>query len=149
MSQYKCGKCGREYTFEEQRTLKYIPVKPDDPNPKKNYGYTPVCSCGYVFGNDKWRIRDTLELKTDQLGLLKIDVSTVFLELNHGFGGVPLWYETMCFAEGSVRCDFQDRYTTKEEAEKGHEKIKNALLEGFFTLEPTEWTISLHTLGED
>ncbi len=48
-------------------------------------------------------------------------VSTVFLGLDHSFGtGRPLLFETMIF--GGKHDQYQDRYATWEEAEKGHEK---------------------------
>lgn len=45
-------------------------------------------------------------------------VSTVFLGLNHGFGGPALWFETMVF--GGPRDGEQERYATWEEAVAGH-----------------------------
>ena len=47
-------------------------------------------------------------------------VSTVFLGLDHNFGGdgPPLLFETMVF--GGLFDDEQKRYATYEEAEKGH-----------------------------
>ena len=53
------------------------------------------------------------------------NVSTVFLGLNHRFGdGPPLWFESMAFGlpDGS---ELQERYTTWDEAEAGHEKMVN------------------------
>ena len=48
-------------------------------------------------------------------------VSTVFLGLDHSFGGnKPLLFETMIF--GGEHDDYQERYTTWEEAEAGHKK---------------------------
>lgn len=48
-----------------------------------------------------------------------IRVSTVFLGLDHSFGGgPPLLFETMVFG-GPLDQD-QDRYTTWEQAEAGH-----------------------------
>lgn len=49
-----------------------------------------------------------------------IFVSTVFLGINHGFGGRPLWFETMIF--GGPHTNYQDRYETWDEAHAGHEK---------------------------
>jgi len=143
MSDWKCGKCGREYASSEHINLPKIQVNPDDIDPRRGAGYTSVCEdCGYVFHKDKWSIRETLTIETKELGSINIDVSTVFLELDHGFGGTPLWYETMCFPEkGSINCDGFGRYTTQEEAEKGHEEIKNALLNGKFTIEATEYSL--------
>jgi hypothetical protein len=53
--------------------------------------------------------------------LRAIHVSTVFLGIDHNFGeGEPLLFETMIF--GGKHDGYQDRYSTYEEAEKGHEK---------------------------
>ena len=49
-----------------------------------------------------------------------VRVSTVFLGLDHGFeGGPPVLWETMIF--GGEHHDYQDRYTSWEDAEVGHE----------------------------
>jgi len=49
-----------------------------------------------------------------------IEVSTVFLGLDHSFGGtVPILFETMVF--GGPLDGEQERYATKEQAQKGHE----------------------------
>jgi hypothetical protein len=40
----------------------------------------------------------------------KIWVSTVFLGVDHGYGDVPLWFETMVFKEDCA--DKQKRYET-------------------------------------
>jgi hypothetical protein len=46
-------------------------------------------------------------------------VSTVFLGIDHSFGGgPPLLFETMIF--GGPHSDFQERYTSWDEAEEGH-----------------------------
>jgi len=51
----------------------------------------------------------------------KINVSTVFLGLDHSFGnGPPLLFETMIF--GGEHDQYQDRYETWEQAEAGHKK---------------------------
>ena len=47
-------------------------------------------------------------------------VSTVFLGMDHGFGGEPLWFETMIF--GGEHDEYQDRCTTYDEALVMHEK---------------------------
>ena len=48
----------------------------------------------------------------------KVKVSTVFLGLDHGFGGTPQWFETMVF--GGKLDQEQERYGTWDEAEAGH-----------------------------
>lgn len=53
-------------------------------------------------------------------------VSTVRLSVDHGFGGEPLWYETMvfdCDADGTVTNWLErdcERYATADEALAGH-----------------------------
>jgi hypothetical protein len=49
-----------------------------------------------------------------------VDVSTVFLGIDHGFvdGKPPVLWETMIF--GGPHDGWQDRYTSVEEARKGH-----------------------------
>jgi hypothetical protein len=48
-------------------------------------------------------------------------VSTVFLSLNHAFGsGLPVLFETMIF--GGPHNDYQETYTTAEEAREGHRR---------------------------
>ena len=51
-----------------------------------------------------------------------VDVSTVFLGINHQFGdGPPLLFETMVF--GGELDGKQDRYSTWEQAESGHAEM--------------------------
>ncbi len=51
-------------------------------------------------------------------------VSTVFLGLDHNFGqGDPLLFETMVFPPDSLSELDMDRYSTWDEAEKGHDKM--------------------------
>ena len=51
----------------------------------------------------------------------EVEVSTVFLGLDHSFGdGAPLLFETMIF--GGEHDQYQERYATWEEAEAGHKK---------------------------
>ena len=50
-----------------------------------------------------------------------VRISTVFLGLDHSFsGGEPILFETMIF--GGEHNNYQERYSTWEEAEAGHEK---------------------------
>ena len=54
--------------------------------------------------------------RTKLFGVL---ISTVFLGIDHGFGkGKPVLFETMMF--GDIVSDYQERYTTYDEAVKGH-----------------------------
>jgi hypothetical protein len=68
----------------------------------------------YVAGHPK------VVAKT-QIG--NVEVSTVFLTLDHGFGsGPPILFETMVF-DGSGNGQDCVRYATWDEAVEGHEKI--------------------------
>src|SRR5882757_3426775 len=51
-----------------------------------------------------------------------VRVSTVFLGLDHSFGssGPPILFETMIF--GGEHDQYQERYSTWEEAEAGHKR---------------------------
>jgi hypothetical protein len=66
---------------------------------------------------------------------LGVEVSTVFLGLDHNFsGGEPVLFETMVFGDVGDRRDEieMDRYCTWAEAERGHAEIvanMTALLE--------------------
>ncbi len=55
----------------------------------------------------------------DQIG--KLGVSTVWLGLDHNFGGgPPLIFETMIF--GLSDDEYQERYPTLEDAQEGHQR---------------------------
>ena len=86
----------------------------------------------------KWETRFDLKTQVD-----KYEISTVDLGLNHQFDETlpPLYYETMIFIKGNTveerlskenpfEC-YQERYTTEDEARKGHQKaieyVKNYL----------------------
>lgn len=57
-------------------------------------------------------------------------VSTVFLGLDHNFGGgAPLLYETMIFCEGPLN-NWAARYSTWSQAEAGHQKVLDAIRYG-------------------
>lgn len=54
-------------------------------------------------------------------------VSTVFLGLDHGWDGVPMWFETMLFGSGPLD-NHCERCTTWDEAVLMHQRgIKKAL----------------------
>ena len=56
-------------------------------------------------------------------------VSTVFLGIDHNFSnqGPELLFETMVFAEGEPENNDTYRYSTYEQAERGHEKVVKSL----------------------
>jgi hypothetical protein len=60
---------------------------------------------------------DAKRVALDEIGGVR--VSTVFLGVDHNWGeGPPLIYETMIF--GGPHDDYQERYSTREEALAGH-----------------------------
>ena len=65
-------------------------------------------------------------------GLDVITVSTVFLGLDHNMymGGQPLLFETLIF--GGEHGGFYERYSTWEDANKGHEHIAKSIENGTF-----------------
>jgi hypothetical protein len=78
---------------------------------------------GNPVGRDDWeRMWDDFEnrqIARTQVG--DVDISTVWLGLNHQFGdGPPLIFETMIF--GGTHDEWQWRYATKEAALAGHDQ---------------------------
>jgi hypothetical protein len=62
-------------------------------------------------------------------------ISTVFLCIDHGFGGTPQWFETMIFRNEECKDPLNDytwRYETWDEAAEGHhvavELVKKGLI---------------------
>jgi len=75
-------------------------------------------------------------VKQDRIG--KYFVSTVWLGINHRFmrGGPPLIFETMVFVddEKDPLNEYQERYSTEEEAVNGHEDTI-AIVKAYMNLE--------------
>ena len=71
---------------------------------------------------DPWRVaRDTVDQWT---------VSTVFLSVDHRFGsGPPVLWETMVFGP-EPWTDWQDRYTSRADAEAGHKQVVARIASG-------------------
>jgi hypothetical protein len=134
MSLWKCGKCGMEYETSELLKLKRVPF---NPNPAMGGGYTVQCGCGYVFYKDRWRLKDTLTISLPT-GEIEVTVSTIFTEYAwESRDGELLWFETVILpAQTYVECVQCWRYRTKEEAEKGHQRVVEALKAGRFKANP-------------
>jgi len=66
---------------------------------------------------------ETANRKIAHTGCSEWTVSTVFLGLDHSFfeGGPPMIFETLVF--GGSKDGEMERYSTKEEALKGHERM--------------------------
>ena len=70
------------------------------------------------FDITKWAYQRDKTVGRDQFG--DVRVSTVFLGMDHSFnGGTPILFETMIF--GGEHDQYQERYCTWDEAEKGHQ----------------------------
>lgn len=66
--------------------------------------------------------------KVTVVGNDSVEVSTVWLGMNHRFGdGPPLIYETMVF--GGPMAEAQWRYSTKEEAWRHHDEVVRMVME--------------------
>lgn len=145
MSEWKCGKCEKIYTFDEFLKLKKVKAVESDTNPSKEHGFTGVCDCGYRFHLDRWRLNDDVKIKTDK-GYINTTISTIDLELNNGFEeGKNIWHETMIFPGGLgndrlewIECYYVNNYETREEAIKDHDRIVNLLREGKYKIEDLE-----------
>ncbi len=81
-------------------------------------GHTAVV-CDDLMKWAKWF--ETADRYVAKTTIGKTEVSTVFIGLDHSFGnGPPLLFKTM-ISGGDFDCE-EWRYTTWEEAEKGHQK---------------------------
>ena len=69
-------------------------------------------------GKKRWKVGDT-NIKD---GKETINISTVFLTINHSWGPneEPILFETMIF--GGKHDQWQERYTTHAESKKGHKE---------------------------
>jgi len=128
---WRCGWCRRRYVTDDWLKLSKVPLIREDTDPRNQHGFTMRCTCGYIFGRDRWHVR--YETLRDINDYWTFHVSTVFLELNHS----GMWYETMVWAirgegirgEGTDnsdtdnRYDYETRYRTKQEALKNHRRI--------------------------
>lgn len=64
---------------------------------------------------------ETADRHVDKTYVGEVYISTAFLGMDHQWGeGPPLIFETMIF--NGEHDGYEDRYSTWEEAEKGHEK---------------------------
>ena len=83
-------------------------------------GQTPV-PCDDLLAWGRWMQTANRHVAKDDLGD-GVRVSTVFLGLDHRFDdeGLPVLFETMIF--GGPHDQYQDRYTTWEDAVAGHAK---------------------------
>lgn len=79
------------------------------------------------------QISDHKRRQVARITIGKYLVSTVFLGLDHAWSGPPLLFETMVFKDnnyGSV--EYEQRYSTWYEAEKGHVVVCAMIQNGTF-----------------
>lgn len=87
--------------------------------------------CDDVVAWSYWFETADRVVKQDDFG--GVMVSTVFLGLDHSFGeGPPVLYETLVF--GGKLDDEQERYSTRKEAEQGHERMVSRLKQRYIDL---------------
>lgn len=80
-------------------------------------GHVPVACSDMMKWGKFMQGKDSRRVALTQVG--DIQVSTVFLGLDHSFGiGAPVLFETRVF--GGPLDEEQDRYSTWDEAEAGH-----------------------------
>lgn len=75
----------------------------------------------------EWSIAYNNDRIVEKTTIGESEVSTVFLGMDHGFNGTPMLFETMVF--GGKMDMYFDRYSTWEEAEKGHHRICAEVIE--------------------
>lgn len=75
-----------------------------------------ILEWGKALEGDDRRVNNTVLWKG---WAWQVRVSTVFLGIDHAFTGPPMLFETMVF--GGVLDQEMDRYSTWQQAEKGHE----------------------------
>lgn len=76
--------------------------------------------CNDILAWGRWFETADRTVEKTQIG--DVLVSTAFLSLDHRWdvSGMPVLYETMIF--GGQHSDYQERYTTREEAVEGHRR---------------------------
>ena len=87
-------------------------------------GHTPV-ECANLAEWGEWLQGADKRVALDRIN--GVDISTVFLGIDYQFGeGPPLLFETMVFG-GKLDAE-QERYGTWDEAEAGHQAMKQRVI---------------------
>lgn len=140
---WKCGDCGKKYATEELVNLKLIKAVEKDTNPKKQHGYISVCTCGYIFHRDRWRIFENFEIPINFLQAIDCCVSTIDLELDHS----GCWYETMVFVDSGWKCYYQTRCVTRAEARIEQRRIVKMIKNKQYKLDKKNKELILEVSG--
>jgi len=129
---FKCGKCGIVYNFEDFIKLRKEQAVNDDPD----YGEVSVCKCGYRFHKDAMNLITKLQ-KSDVV----VVISTIFLEMRH-YDDDAYYYETAIFPSTLDGKDLHSkilgRYVSKEDAERGHQKAIKRINFGSYKIDKEE-----------
>ena len=148
-SEWKCGNCGKIYSTRELLELEHVKAVEGDTDPESQHGYVAVCTCGYRFHLDKWRLGDRvkIEIGNKEVNIL---VSTVDLELNHRIFEREEWYETGIFMDDedenvSTRMIYEERYENKEDAMANHNRILELLKSGKFSI--SKYSENIYTIN--
>lgn len=143
-----CGKCERIYS-EAEAKVEFREAPPEAPIRWEGVTKIKVLCCPYCgapendfYPDSQWNYRFNRKTSVST-PFGELVVSTVNLMIEHYDG----FFETMIFPgkgfKAAISPDFCERYWTKEEAIKGHEKVVQLLKEGKFKLEPTEYRLIL------
>ena len=95
-------------------------------------GHEPVPTAAAAAWASWWDTADRVVARSTAEGLRgnTCEVSTVFLGVDHGFGGPPLLFETL--VTGGAHDGYIRRYRTWDEAEAGHRQICTAMREVYW-----------------
>lgn len=91
----------------------------DDNNPKP---VDPITSCRWLHDHPERKI-------VKQTTVQSFFVSTVFLGLDHGYGSVPILWETMVFDLSGADC-YMERYSSYADAVQGHDSTIKSVEDG-------------------
>lgn len=115
---YRCGNCGKRYTFDQYMGLEDRQIPDSDGEQRES-----ICErCGAGFHSDKWQRVDTVEYDGTEFR-----VSTVALMIAHGPDNNQ-WFETCVFWDGGSY--IVDRYTGFDMANGGHTDVVDAIETG-------------------
>jgi hypothetical protein len=115
---------GLQFGPQRDRFLSYIL---DDQGEPVGLEFDDPCNLEW------YKRRDEPGPQNRRVGLTKVgawEVSTVFLMVDHQFGdGPPILWELMVFGP-EPWSDYQERYTSRADAEAGHKRVCELLLAG-------------------
>jgi len=133
---YKCERCGKEYTYKEFERLPEVIINPEDPQQK--FIKRKVCECGYRFGIDGWKKEEEVLIPES-----RITVVAKFTELNYGTDERPLWYSVEVIPNRWDIDHLEWHFETKEDALKAFERAVTLLRNGKYKILPHGYYLEL------